>query len=108
VSPCDQLPRLRVRLLLLLLLLLLLTQTLPSHAPRAVHGNELNGIPIIHRLFRELDCSTLCGIVVAVPVVNVHGYTRFSRGFSDGCATPCEVLVPPSFPDALPAPRSQC
>ena len=76
----------------------------------AIHGNELNGIPIIHRLFRwvtsnagirfnlyrecraknlgcvcsELDCSTLCGIVVAVPVVNVHGYTRFQRGFSDG------------------------
>jgi predicted deacylase len=22
-----------------------------------VHGNELNGIPLIHRLFRELNCA---------------------------------------------------
>jgi len=22
-----------------------------------LHGNELNGIPLIHRLFREIDCS---------------------------------------------------
>lgn len=43
----------------------------------AVHGNELNGIPVIHRLFRALDCATLCGTVVAVPVVNTHGYVRY-------------------------------
>eukprot|EP01138_Halocafeteria_seosinensis_P006223 gb/GECG01006364.1/.p1 GENE.gb/GECG01006364.1/~~gb/GECG01006364.1/.p1 ORF type:complete len:602 (+),score=69.41 gb/GECG01006364.1/:1-1806(+) len=50
----------------------------------ALHGNELNGIPLIHRLFREVDVATLCGIIVAVPVVNIHGYTRYQRGFSDG------------------------
>jgi len=49
----------------------------------AVHGNELNGIPLIHRLFREIDCSKLCGTLIAVPVVNVHGYVRHQRGFSD-------------------------
>jgi len=77
----------------------------------AVHGNELNGIPLIHRLFHEIDCSTLCGTLVAIPVVNtlgspllphssgLHwqkkahrqdatqhqtGYINNSRGFSDG------------------------
>ena len=39
----------------------------------ALHGNELNGIPLIHRLFRELKCHELHGIVVAVPVANAPG-----------------------------------
>lgn len=39
----------------------------------AVHGNELNGIPLIHRLFHEIDCGTLCGTLVAIPVVNTLG-----------------------------------
>lgn len=50
----------------------------------AVHGNELNGIPLIHRLFHEIDCGTLCGTLVAIPVVNTLGYINNSRGFSDG------------------------
>jgi predicted deacylase len=50
----------------------------------AMHGNELNGIPIIHRLFRELDPAKLSGTVVAVPVVNIPGFIRLQRGFSDG------------------------
>lgn len=50
----------------------------------AVHGNELNGIPIIHKLWEKLDCSTLCGTVVAIPVVNTPGYVRHQRNFSDG------------------------
>lgn len=49
-----------------------------------IHGNELNGIPVIHQLFDRIDCETLNGTVVAVPVVNVHGYTRYQRAFSDG------------------------
>ena len=49
-----------------------------------LHGNELAGIPVIHRLFAELDTSTLCGTVVAVPVVNPIGFLRYTRGFSDG------------------------
>lgn len=32
----------------------------------AVHGNELNGIPLIFRLLRELDVETLNGTVAAV------------------------------------------
>ncbi|MCB9681060.1 MAG: succinylglutamate desuccinylase/aspartoacylase family protein [Alphaproteobacteria bacterium] len=49
-----------------------------------VHGNELNGIPVIHRLLQELDLSRLAGAVAAVPVVNVPGYHRNERRFNDG------------------------
>jgi len=50
----------------------------------AVHGNELNGIPVIHRLMRKLDVGTLRGTLVAVPVVNVLGYERRQRRFMEG------------------------
>jgi uncharacterized protein len=49
----------------------------------AVHGNELNGIPIIQRLFRALDPAELKGTVVGVPVVNVPGYLQNRREFND-------------------------
>ncbi len=48
-----------------------------------LHGNELNGIPVIHRLLQRLDLEELSGTVVAVPVVNVPGYHRNSRLFTD-------------------------
>lgn len=47
----------------------------------ALHGNELNGIPLIHRLYTELDPSQLHGTVVAVLVVNVPGYLQSIRNF---------------------------
>ncbi|KAG0005580.1 hypothetical protein BGZ80_008647 [Entomortierella chlamydospora] len=51
----------------------------------ALHGNELNGIPLTHRLvLHEIQCQALHGIVVAVPVANVPGYLAGQRGFSDG------------------------
>jgi len=50
----------------------------------AVHGNELNGVPCIHEVMREIDVSTLKGTVVAVPCVNTPGYLSFQREFSDG------------------------
>ena len=50
----------------------------------AVHGNELNGIPIIHRLTTLIDASKLSGNVVLTPVVNVPGYLRNTRAFRDG------------------------
>jgi hypothetical protein len=49
-----------------------------------VHGNELNGVPCIHRVIGDIDVQALTGTVVAVPCVNVPGYLRFSREFSDG------------------------
>jgi predicted deacylase len=50
----------------------------------AVHGNELNGVPIIHRLASKLDATRLCGTLVAVPVVNVPGYLENRREYRDG------------------------
>jgi predicted deacylase len=51
----------------------------------AVHGNELNGIRVIHRLVDQLASTGLrCGTVVAVPIVNVPGYSRQERDFEDG------------------------
>ncbi|KAF9365301.1 hypothetical protein BGX34_010514 [Mortierella sp. NVP85] len=51
----------------------------------ALHGNELNGIPLTHRLvLQEIKCQALHGIVVAVPVANVPGYLAGQRGYSDG------------------------
>lgn len=50
----------------------------------AVHGNELNGIPVIQRLFREIDSGQLRGMVVGVPVINVPSFLRKKRRFPDG------------------------
>lgn len=50
----------------------------------AVHGNELNGIPVIQRLFKEVDTASLRGIIVGVPVINVPSLLRKKRRFIDG------------------------
>lgn len=50
----------------------------------AVHGNELNGIPVIQRIFEEIDINELKGVIVGVPVVNVPSLHRKRRRFIDG------------------------
>ncbi len=50
----------------------------------AVHGNELNGIPVIQRLFGEIDLNELKGTIIGVPVVNVPSFMRGQRRFNDG------------------------
>jgi len=50
----------------------------------AVHGNELNGIPVIQRLFNEIDPKNLKGTVIGVPIVNVPSYLQKKRRFIDG------------------------
>lgn len=50
----------------------------------ALHGNELNGIPLIHRLFHDLNCEKLKGTVVAVVVANLPGLLLYQRTFNDG------------------------
>jgi predicted deacylase len=50
----------------------------------AIHGDELNGISVVQRLFADLEVETLCGAVVAIPVVNVPGFHRQQRVYSDG------------------------
>ncbi len=49
----------------------------------AIHGNELNGVRIIQRLLPELDPAELSGTIVAIPVLNIPGYLRSQREFSD-------------------------
>ncbi len=50
----------------------------------AVHGNELNGIPVIQRLFKEIQPNKLSGTIIGVPIVNVPSYLRKKRRFLDG------------------------
>ncbi len=50
----------------------------------AVHGNELNGIPVIQRLFNEIDVENLEGTIVGVPIINVPSFLRKKRRFIDG------------------------
>ncbi len=50
----------------------------------AVHGNELNGIPVIHRLFGALEGKPLRGTVVGVVAANVPGLHAHQREFVDG------------------------
>mmetsp|Transcript_4384 Transcript_4384/g.9647 ORF Transcript_4384/g.9647 Transcript_4384/m.9647 type:complete len:453 (+) Transcript_4384:530-1888(+) len=49
----------------------------------ALHGNELNGVPLIFRLFREIAVDKLRGTLIAIPVLNPPGYQRRQRGFFD-------------------------
>ncbi len=50
----------------------------------ALHGNELNGISAIQRLFQEIDPQEISGSIVGVPVVNIPSFRRKKRRFSDG------------------------
>ena len=50
----------------------------------AIHGNELNGIPVIQRIFDQLDVSNLAGNIVGVFVLNVPGVLMGQRKFNDG------------------------
>ncbi len=50
----------------------------------AVHGNELNGIPVIQRLFSEIDVHELEGTLVGIPVLNTPSFLRKKRRFLDG------------------------
>lgn len=50
----------------------------------AVHGNELNGISVIQRLFNEIDVEELNGVIVGVPVMNMPAFIRKKRRFNDG------------------------
>ena len=49
----------------------------------ALHGNEVNGIPSIHRLFEQLDLRQLRGTLVGVLVLNIPSYIRQRRRFVD-------------------------
>lgn len=51
----------------------------------AVHGDELNGISVIQRLFNnDLDVESMAGTVIGVPVVNIPSYISQKRYFNEG------------------------
>lgn len=50
----------------------------------AIHGNELNGISIIHKLIDHIDPKELKGTVVAAPVMNIPGFLNGEREYLDG------------------------
>ena len=50
----------------------------------AVHGDELNGIRVIQRLFGDLEVAELRGTVIGVLVVNVPAFLRQTRVYTDG------------------------
>ena len=50
----------------------------------ALHGNELNGIPVIHRLLQRLNLKTLRGSLVCVIAANMPGLLAEKREFTDG------------------------
>jgi len=49
----------------------------------AVHGNELNGIPVVQRLFKEIDPRKLKGYIVGIPVMNSPAFLNKERRFID-------------------------
>jgi len=49
----------------------------------AIHGDELNGVEIIRRLLNRRELSSIRGTLLAVPIVNVHGFLHQSRYLPD-------------------------
>lgn len=48
-----------------------------------VHGDELNGIEIVRRVFEAIAPADLSGMLIGVPVANLHGFRRSSRYLPD-------------------------
>ena len=49
----------------------------------AIHGDELNGVEIIRRLLKRKIMRSVRGTLIAVPIVNVHGFLDQSRYLPD-------------------------
>ncbi|MBZ0131350.1 MAG: succinylglutamate desuccinylase/aspartoacylase family protein [Thiohalobacteraceae bacterium] len=49
----------------------------------AVHGDEINGVEIIRRVLKLGTLKRLRGTLIAVPIVNVHGFINQSRYLPD-------------------------
>lgn len=49
----------------------------------AIHGNELNGIPILHQLLEEIDPQQLQGRILAIPGLNAISIQLDERRFID-------------------------
>ncbi len=50
----------------------------------AIHGDEINGVEIVRRLLEHRALGSLRGTLLAIPVVNVHGFLNNDRYLPDG------------------------
>jgi uncharacterized protein len=50
----------------------------------AIHGNELNGIPVIQRIFSMIDPATFRGTLIGIPGINPESMQMYERRFTDG------------------------
>ena len=48
-----------------------------------VHGDELNGVEVVRRLAWSIEPDELSGTIIAVPIVNLLGFSRGSRYLPD-------------------------
>lgn len=48
-----------------------------------VHGDELNGIEIVRQIFEDVSPKQVSGMLLGVPVANLHGFRRGSRYLPD-------------------------
>jgi predicted deacylase len=48
-----------------------------------IHGNELNGIPVIHGLAQRINPEALKGVLIAIPGLNPIGMLNNDRLYSD-------------------------
>lgn len=67
----------------------------------AIHGNELNGINIIHKCLEQVDPGALKGTLIAVPGINAISITQDRRHFID------EEDLNRNFPGKATGNRSQ-
>ena len=49
----------------------------------AIHGDEINGVEIIRRLMKQSTLKRLKGTLVAIPIVNIHGFVQETRYLPD-------------------------
>ena len=49
-----------------------------------IHGDELNGLEIIHRVLKQLDVKNFGGVLVVAPVMNILGFMNQTRTLPDG------------------------
>lgn len=47
------------------------------------HGDELNGVEVVRRIAYKIEPTELSGTVIAVPIVNLLGFSRGSRYLPD-------------------------
>lgn len=50
----------------------------------AIHGDEINGMEIIHRVMEKVHEKTMHGELIAAPIINVFGFINRSRYLPDG------------------------